>query len=306
VELNGRYDGSSRFPKEKRFGFFPSVSLAWRIDSEPFFEPLHDGINNFKLRASYGSLGNQLVSEYGYIPTMNSSLGWYLIGGKRQQIVSAPPLVSSNYTWETVTTQNIGIDLNVLDNKLGLVADLFRRDTKGMLVQGKELPAVLGANAPKENAADMKTTGWELTLTYNDHFIVKNKPLNMSAKFLISDTRSWITKFDNPNNLLTQYYVGQELGEIWGLQSDGLFSTEEEIAKLDESEIVPWGSLEIVPGWPKYKDLDGDKRITKGLTKDDPKDLSIIGNNSPRFRYGFNLAGDWNNLDFSIFLQGIG
>jgi TonB-linked SusC/RagA family outer membrane protein len=306
VELNGRYDGSSRFPEKKRFGFFPSVSLAWRIDSEPFFEPLREGIDNLKLRVSYGSLGNQLVSEYGYIPTMNSSLGWYLIDGKRQQTVSAPPLVSSNYTWETVTTQNIGIDLNLLDNKLGLVADLFRRDTKGMLVQGKELPAVLGAPAPKENAANMKTTGWELTLTYNDHFIVKNKPLNMSAKLLISDTRSWITKFDNPNNLLTQYYVGQELGEIWGLQSDGLFSTEEEIAKLDESEIIPWGSLEIVPGWPKYKDLNGDNRITKGLTKDDPKDLSIIGNNSPRFRYGFNLAGDWNNFDFSIFLQGIG
>jgi hypothetical protein len=122
----------------------------------------------------------------------------------------------------------------------------------------------------------------------------------------LADTRSWITKFDNPTNLLTQYYVGQEIGESWGLQSDGLFTTEDEIANLDQSEIIPWGALDIVPGWPKYKDLNNDNRITKGLTLDDPKDLSIIGNNSPRFRYGFNLTADWNNIDFSMFLQGIG
>ena len=306
VEFNGRYDGSSRFPKDKRFGFFPSVSLAWRVDSEPFFEPLREGISNFKIRASYGSLGNQLVSEYGYIPSMSSGLGGYLIDGRRQLTVSSPPLVSANYTWETVVTQNIGLDLGFLNNRLTFVGDLYRRDTKGMLVPGKELPGVLGAPAPRENAADMKTTGWEITLSYNNTFNVGNKPLNLTTRFLLSDTRSWITKFDNPTNLLTQYYVGQELGEIWGLQSDGLFTTEDEIAKLDESEIIPWGALDIVPGWPKYKDLNNDNRITKGLRLDDPKDLSIIGNSSPRFRYGFNLVGDWNNIDFSVFLQGIG
>lgn len=306
VEFNGRYDGSSRFPKEKRFGFFPSVSLAWRVDSEPFFESLRDGINNFKLRASYGSLGNQLVSAYGYIPSMSSGLGGYLIGGQRQLTVSSPPLVSANYTWETVVTQNVGIDLGFFNNRLSFVGDLYRRDTKGMLVPGKELPGVLGAPAPRENAADMKTTGWEVTLSYNNTFTVADKPLNLTTRFLLSDTRSWITKFDNPTNLLTQYYVGQELGEIWGLQSDGLFANEQEIAKLDESEIIPWGALDIVPGWPKYKDLNNDGRITKGLTLDDPKDLSVIGNNSPRYRYGFNLVGDWNNIDLSLFLQGIG
>ena len=306
VELNGRYDGSSRFPSDKRFGFFPSLSLAWRIDSESFFEPLRDGISNLKLRASYGSLGNQLVSAYGYIPTMSSGLGGYLIDGQRQLTVSAPPLVSSNYTWETVVTQNIGLDLGFLNNKLTFVGDLYRRDTKGMLVPGKELPGVLGAPAPRENAADMKTTGWEVTLAYNDSFQLAGDPFNLTTRFVLSDTRSWITRFDNPTNLLTQYYVGQELGEIWGLQSDGLFASNEEIAALDESEIIPWGALDIVPGWPKYKDLNGDNRITKGLTLDDPKDLSIIGNSSPRYRFGFNLLGDWKNIDFSLFLQGIG
>lgn len=306
LEFNGRYDGSSRFPKEKRFGFFPSVSLAWRVDSEPFFEPLRDKVSNFKLRASYGSLGNQLVSAYGYIPSMNSRLGGYLIGGQRQLTVSSPPLVSANYTWETVVTQNIGVDLGFFNNRLSFVGDLYRRDTKGMLVPGKELPGVLGAAAPRENAADMKTTGWEVTLSYNNTLSLADKPLNLTTRLLLSDTRSWITKFDNPTNLLTQYYVGQELGEIWGLQSDGLFANEAEIAKLDESEIIPWGALDIIPGWPKYKDLNGDGRITKGLTLDDPKDLSVIGNTSPRYRYGVNLVADWNNIDLSLFLQGIG
>ncbi len=212
VELNGRYDGSSRFPKEKRFGFFPSVSLAWRIDSESFFDPLQETISNLKLRASYGSLGNQLVGAYGYIPSMSSGLGGYLIDGRRQLTVSSPPLVSANYTWETVTTQNIGIDLGFLNNRLSFVGDLYRRDTKGMLVPGKELPAVLGASAPRENAADMKTTGWEVTLAYNDSFQLAGSTLNLTTRFLLSDTRSWITRFDNPTNLLTQYYVGQELG----------------------------------------------------------------------------------------------
>ncbi len=306
VEFNGRYDGSSRFPKDKRFGFFPSFSLAWRVGSEPFFDPLREVVSDFKVRASYGSLGNQLVSAYGYIPSMTPGLGGYLIDGRRQLTVSSPPLVSANYTWETVTSQNIGLDLGFFNNKLTFVGDLYRRDTKGMLVPGKELPGVLGVAAPRENAADMKTIGWEITLSYNDSFNLVGKPLNISTRFLLADTRSWITKFDNPTNLLTQYYVGQEFGEIWGLQSDGLFTTEDEIANLDQSEIVPWGALDIVPGWPKYKDLNNDNRITKGLTLDDPKDLSIIGNNSPRFRYGFNLTADWNNIDFSMFLQGIG
>ena len=306
VELNGRYDGSSRFPADKRFGFFPSLSLAWRVDSESFFEPLKDTVSNFKLRASYGSLGNQLVGAYGYIPSMSSGLGGYLIDGSRQLTVSTPPLVSANYTWETVVTQNVGLDLGFLNNKLSLVADLYRRDTNGMLVPGKELPAVLGASAPRENAADMKTTGWEVTLSYNNNFNLAGSPLNLSTRFMLSDTRSWITRFDNPTNLLTQYYVGQELGEIWGLQSDDLFTSYDEIAELDQSEIIPWGALDIIPGWPKYIDLDGDGRITKGLTLDDPKDLSVIGNSSPRYRFGVNLIGDWNNIDFSIFMQGIG
>lgn len=305
VEVNGRYDGTSRFPKEKRFGFFPSASAAWRMDAEPFFESLRPVVGQLKVRASYGSLGNQLVGEYGYIPAMSSKRGDYMIDGKLQQTVLPPSLVSPDYTWEEVRTLNAGLDLGLLDNRLTATFDVYRRDTKGMLTLGKELPGVLGATEPKENAADMKTTGWELTIGYRDEFRLDGKPFNWGAKFMLSDNRSWITRFDNPDKLLSQYYKGQELGEIWGLQSNGFFQSEEEIKNLDQSTIIPWGALEIVNGWPKYKDLNGDKKITKGTSVDDPGDLSVIGNNLPRFRFGFNLNAEWNGFDVSAFFQGI-
>jgi TonB-linked SusC/RagA family outer membrane protein len=306
IEFNGRYDGSSRFPKNKRFGFFPSASVAWRIDSEPFFEPVRPVVSQLKLRASYGSLGNQLVSEYGYISTMSSNPAGYIVGGAIPQAVTSPSLVSGDYSWEKVHTQNFGVDAGFLNQKLTATFDAYRRDTKDMLIKGKELPAVLGTGEPNENAGDMKTTGWELSLSYMDRFNIAGKPLSWSAKAILSDSRSWITRYDNPTGILTDYYEGMELGEMWGLQSDGLFRSTDEINQLDESAIIPWGALEIVPGWPKYKNLNDDVSITKGdVTLENPGDLSIIGNTSPRYRFGVTLSAEWNGIDVSAFFQGI-
>ena len=183
-EMNGRYDGTSRFPKNKRFGFFPSGSVAWRVDSESFFKEsrLTDIFSQFKLRASYGSLGNQLVSEYGYIPYMSSQLGSYLVDGELQQTVTAPGLVSPDYTWEKVQTVNGGIDLGFFRNKLTVTFDFYRRDTKGMLTLGRELPGVLGKEEPQENAANLKTRGWELSIGYQDNFGLAGKPFNWGAR----------------------------------------------------------------------------------------------------------------------------
>lgn len=305
-ELNGRYDGSSKFPKDDRFGFFPSASLAWRVDEEAFFTPLENVMSTLKLRASYGSLGNQAVGEYGYISSMDAYQASLLVGGERPVAITPPQLVSSNYSWESVSTFNFGVDAGFLNGKVTANFDIYKRNTKDMLTQGRDLPDVLGAGEPKENAADMETKGWEFSLAYNDQFLVVNKPFSFNARFIISDSRSYITRFDNPNGNLTQYYEGMELGEIWGLQSDGLFQSEDEIASLDESSIIPWGALTIVPGWPKYQDLDGNGAIEKGLTTSDPKDLSVIGNISPRYRYGLNLSMNWGQFDASIFLQGVG
>ena len=306
VEFNGRYDGSSKFPSKDRFGFFPSASAAWRVDQEQFMDPLKNTISSLKLRASYGSLGNQAVEPYGYISSMEAKQGDYIIGDQVPQVVSSPGLVSPNYSWEKVSTINFGLDLGLFENKFNLMFDVYERDTEGMLTLGKDLPDVLGAEEPNENSADLKTNGWELSLDYKNSFILKGKPFRFNARFILSDSKSIITKFDNPTKSLTQFYEGKELGEIWGLQSDGLFQTQEEINQLDESSIIPWGALTIVPGWPKYKDLDGSHTIEKGTTVDDPKDLSVIGNISPRYRFGLNLSFEWNGFDFRTFLQGVG
>lgn len=305
LEFNGRYDGSSKFPSESRFGFFPSASAAWRIDREAFMAAAEDIISQLKVRGSYGSLGNQAVGAYGYIPTMNASIGSYIIGDSRPQVVSPPALVSSNYTWEQVSTINFGLDVGLFQDRFTAMFDMYTRNTEGMLTLGKDLPDVLGASEPLENAADLETTGWELSLAYRNNFKLAGKDLFFDAKFILSDSKATITSFDNPNQNLTQFYEGMEMGEIWGLQSDGLFKTQAEIDALDQTGLIPWGALSIVPGWPKYKDLDGNGIIEKGLTVDDPKDLSVIGNISPRFRFGLNLNFDWNGFDFRAFFQGI-
>lgn len=306
VEFNGRYDGSSKFPTADRFGFFPSASAAWRVDREAFMSSLENIVSMLKLRGSYGSLGNQFVGEYGYIPSMNAYLGSYIIGDNLPQAVLAPPLVSSNYAWEQVTSMNFGLDVGFFNNRLTAVFDIYQRNTEGMLTQGKDLPDVIGASEPRENAADLETKGWELSLNYKSSVTLAGKPLAFNTRLIFADSRAWITNFDNPNKNLIQFYEGMELGEIWGLQNDGLFQDQAEIDALDETDIIPWGALSIVPGWPKYKDLDNNGLIEKGLTVDEPKDLSIIGNLSPRLRFGVNLDLTWNGFDFRAFFQGIG
>jgi TonB-linked SusC/RagA family outer membrane protein len=306
VEFNGRYDGSSKFPKNKRFGFFPSASAAWKVDGEEFWKPISKVVNHFKIRASYGLLGNQFVNEYGYIATMGTDRGGYIIDGNVPQVVTSASLVSPNYTWEKVASSNIGADLGFFQHKITASFDYYNRDTKGMLTQGRDLPDVLGALEPKENAADLRTRGWELSVGYDDDFNVGGKSLRFNSKFTLGDSRSFITGFDNPNRNLTQYYKGMELGEMWGLESDGLFQTQDEINKLDQSQIIPWGALSIVPGWPKYQDLDGNGKIEKGTSVDAPKDLSRIGNVTPRLRFGVNLGAEWNGFDVRAFFQGIG
>lgn len=306
VEFNSRYDGSSRFPRSSRFGFFPSASAAWRIDKENFMKPIDNIVSTLKLRASYGSLGNQNVSAYGYIPTMDPSRAYYMINGEVPQRVSPPQLVSDNYTWENVATLNFGIETGFFKDKLSATFDIYQRNTTGMLTLGKDLPDVLGAPEPMENAADLQTNGWELAVTYRSNISLSGKPAFFNARFILSDSRAWITGFDNPNKDLNQYYIGREFGEIWGLESDGFYETVQETQALDETQLIPWGALSIVPGWPKYVDRDGNGIIEKGFTVDDPKDAKIIGNTSPRFRYGLSLSFDWNGFDIKTFFQGIG
>ena len=309
LQFSARYDGTSRFPKKSRFAFNPSGSAAWVVSQEKFWEPLKDIVSFLKLRFSYGSLGNQdLSSYYAYLATMGSGKTSQILNGKQPVYVSAPGLVSGNLTWERVTTGDIGIDINFLNDRLSITADGYIRRTKDMLTQGASLPSVLGTSVPDENAADLKTKGWELTVNWRDKFNLADKPFNYGLSFNIGDSRAWITKFANKTGTLSDYYEGYEIGTIWGLETEGFFTSEEDIKNhADQSQVTSYpGTRPLAPGDLKFKDLNNDNKITKGKwTLEDHGDYKIIGNSRSRYNFGFTANADWNGFDFSIFLQGV-
>lgn len=308
LEVNGRFDGSSKFPIDQQWAFFPSVSGGWRISDEPFFRIPKETVNLLKLRASYGSLGNGSISPYQFVETFNISKSGRIIGEGRPQRTSQPGVLPESLTWERATTTNVGLDLLMFDQRLSLVADVYQRLTDNMYTAGPSLPKIFGAAAPKGNFASMRTTGWELEITWRDHIELAGKPFNYSIKGTLADSRSFITKYNNAEKKLGDYYVGQELGEIWGYTADGLFRSEEEIATSPSQQLVPAHSNgQNIVGDLKFKDLNNDNVISRGNYRvDDSGDLSIIGNRSPRYTYGITLNLDWSNIFLTAFLQGVG
>ncbi len=307
IEFNGRYDGTSRFPEEDRFGFFPSVSAGWRISSEPFFSGVSNTVTNLKLRASYGSLGNQQVpSFYAYIPTMSTFTSSVVIDGERPLGISDPGLVSPNLTWEKVTTLDFGVDIG-LWNRFSLTFDWYQRETADMLTKGRTLPAVLGTSEPQENAADLETRGYEFNVKWNDEVQLLGSPFNYNLGFVFGDYTAEITHFDNPNNFLGDFYAGQEFGEIWGYETLGFFQSEEEIANSADHTGLMRRPADLAPGDLKFADLNNDGVIDEGeFTLDNPGDLKVVGNSLIRKNYGFNGGFDWKNINLSFFFQGIG
>lgn len=310
VAFNGRYDGTSRFPHDDRYAFNPSGSVAWVLSEENFFEPVRDVVNFLKFRFSYGSLGNQDLKEnyYAYLATMGSGKISNILDGKQPIGVSAPGLVAGNLTWEKVTTADWGMDVNFLNNRLTATVDGYIRRTKDMLTAGAELPNVLGTSEPLENAADLKTTGWDLTISWRDNVKLAGKTLNYGLSFNIGDSRSWITKFSNDTGSLDSYYEGWEMGSIWGLETEGFFTSQEDIDNhADQTQVASYiGTRPLAPGDLKFKDLNEDGKIDKGAwTIDDHGDYKIIGNNRARYGFGFNMNADWNGFDLSLFVQGV-
>ena len=307
LELNGRYDGSSKFPHGDRYAFFPSASVAWRVSEEKFWEPIRGWFDNFKLRASYGSLGNQALDEsrYGNFPYLatygiNTKYG-ALLNGTRPVAVSVPGLVSASFTWETVNQIDFGFDASFFGGRLNTSFDWYRRNTKDMLTAGQALPAVLGTYVPQENAADMKTVGWEVSLEWNDRL---SNGFGYHIKGVLSDYQASITKFSNPTKLLGTHYVGEKLNEIWGYVSNGLFQSDEDAKAADQSYLSggSWGAGDV-----KYEDLNNDGKIDIGKnTLDDSGDRKIIGNSTPRYSYGITAGFDYKGFDFEMFWQGIG
>jgi len=315
VEFNGRYDGSSRFPENDRAGFFPSASAGWALSEESFFKPLKRVVDLFKIRGSYGSLGNQLVYyngtllNYPYVATMGATKVPQMLGAERPTTVNPPGAVVPSLTWEKVSTVNVGADLSLLNKRLEVNFDRYTRFTKDMLVPGKTVPAVFGTASPIYNAADLKTKGWELRLSWRDNGDLAGSPFFYNVSFVISDNKSIITKYDNPTGLLTDHYVGKEIGEIWGLRTEGFFQNAEELAAHANQSAV--GSTnqnyKFYVGDIKFADINGDNKVDFGKnTLTDHGDKIRVGNSAIRYPYSLNLSGGWKNFDVRVFLQGVG
>ncbi|TKG89868.1 SusC/RagA family TonB-linked outer membrane protein [Puteibacter caeruleilacunae] len=307
-EFNGRYDGTSRFQKSDRFGFFPSVSAGWRLSEEQFFKDALPLVNNLKFRATYGALGNQKTSSYyEYIAEMESrQTTRYLFNNLPALAIKPPKLIPESLTWESISTVNVGIDLNMFDNRFGLIFDRYRRSTSDMLMQ-KEYPELLGASAPYENAAELETNGWELQVSWNDKI---GSDFKYGIELSLSDYQTEITKYDNPSGALDDWYEGRKFGDIWGYETEGIFQSMDEIeAHADQSSIAV---TNWAPGDIKYKDQpgtdgQGDGKIDRGsLTLDDHGDLKLIGNSTPRYSYGINLNASYKNFFATVFFQGVG
>ena len=307
-EINGRYDGSSKFPANQRFAFFPSYSVGWRLSRESFWKVPENVISDLKLRASYGSLGNGNVASYAYLEQFNITQSSVILNGQKPQQTTNPTVIPEGLTWETATTKNIGLDLAMLSNRLNFVADAYIRNTTDMFTVGLTLPAVFGAGAPKGNYADLETKGWEMMLSYRDKVNLGKKPFNYDVRLTLADNTSKITKYNNPQQLLSDYYVGQTLGEIWGYTTEGFFTSAEDVKNSATQSLFRTASSGLwFPGDIKFKDINGDNTITPGTGRvSNPGDRSIIGNSSPRYTYGIMLGADWNNFFLSGFFQGVG
>ena len=320
VEANMRYDGTSRFPRNHRWGFFPSLALGWRISEEAFFEPVRPTISNLKLRASVGSLGNQITDNsakfnnntfYPYMrlitlkPTTNLN---YIFDNAQAVYASLGAPTSGSLTWETIVTQNAGLDVGLFNNRLSLVLDVYSRTTKDMLAAARALPAVYGYNAPYENNGELRTNGFELVVGWNDKFNLAGKPFYYGVNLTLADSKTKITKFKgNESKVLGQDYEGMEWGEIWGYRIKGIYQSDQEAIDRGVDQSFLGTRFTDKAGDLIFDDVDGSTKIDQGKgTLEDHGDLVRIGNAMPRYNYGITVNMAWMGFDFSMFWQGIG
>lgn len=313
LELNGRYDGSSSFRTGKQWAFFSSASAGYRISEEKFWINIKPYVPTLKVRASYGSVGNQaLASWYPYISTMaTETVSWVGTDMNNVSTTTTPSAVNPDMTWEKIRTLDIGFDAGFFNNELNVTFDWYQRRNVGMLVAGNEIVRYAGiAVAPLENGGDMKTNGWELQIDYNHAF---NKDFAIYGTFTLSDAKSEITKWNNTTGALNSWYKGKKLGEIWGFETNRYFNSSDvnpdgtlKTGTPDQSYLQN-GSFRFGAGDIKYKDLNNDGKIDTGKgTIDDHGDLKRIGNQLPRYEYSLRVGAMLKGFDVEVLLQGVG
>ena len=325
LELNGRYDGSSRFPEGDKWAFFPSASAGYRFSQEAYWDGLRDKVSNGKLRFSYGEIGNEDVGlDWPYVASISTIstgyVNWLNSSNSKVNEFDMPDWVSSSLTWERIKTIDVGLDLGILNDQITVGFDWFQRTTNDMFAPGKALPPSVGASTPTTNSGSLRTRGWELNINWRKQI---NKDLGLYANFSIGDSKSVVTKWDNDKNsghpLNRSYaYEGEVWGDIWGFETERYFTEADFVGKnADGSWIYAPGVADQTglqtqtfvygPGDIKFKDLNGDGKIDGGKgTEEDHGDLKVIGNCLPRYEYSFHIGGTYKGFDLDLFFQGVG
>lgn len=304
LEANFRYDGSSRFSSNNRWGTFPSVSAGWRISEESFMKQFKPTVSDLKLRASWGKLGNQYVSSslYPYLSTLEP-IGTMPIGGVLTSAFAQRRAANPNLSWESVDMKNIGIDAGFLNSRLSLTFDYFVKVTDDILLT-VPLPDVLGVSAPPVNAGSVENKGWEFNAGWSDRI----GQLKYKLNFNISDVKNKVTDLGGVSPTYGDQirFVGQPINAFYGLVFDGISqaddydfdaATNKYTAKFP---VISGDAKNLRPGDIKYKDLNKDGVISLN------DDREVIGNPFPRYTYAFRTNFDYKGFDFGFFLQGVG
>ena len=332
LEGNLRYDGTSKFPPALKWRWFPSFSAGWRLSEESWMSWSRPFLNSLKIRGSWGTIGDQSVPNSLYIPTMTGSQANWIISGAKLYQFATPGAVSGSVTWQDITTLDFGFDARFLQRKIGVTFDWFTRDTRNMIVPQEGLPTTFGTTAPQSNYGSLRTKGIELQVDFNHRF---DNGLGIGVTATLSDAVTTITEYGSTKSI-DNWYVGKTYGEIWGYETDRLYQVDDfqydnednfitgtsadnyTINLLSDPNAATQGRLQsgnlvFGPGDVKFVDLNGDGIISPGnkLIEDadgnpDHGDLTVIGNSTPRYLYGFRTDLDYKGIDLSIFIQGVG
>lgn len=294
AEFSFRYDGASKFHKDYRWGFFPSVSLGWRPTEESFMEFYKEKIGDLKLRASYGILGSQAIGTYDRFTVYDVYDNSYAYNNKTVSGAGFK-LGLENLTWEKTQTFNIGVDASFLQNSLTVTFDYFHKRTNDILMKPL-ISSVFGTEMPMANIGKMQNQGWDLSVNYR----LKTGAFTHNFNFNLGDSWNKVLEFPGDEQI-TQVEelsriirVGVPLNSYYGYKMAGFFQSYDEI----EASAIPVGA-KVQPGDIKFVDRNDDGII-------DSKDKFILGNAFPRYTFGFTYGLNWKGIDFSMFWQGVG
>jgi TonB-linked SusC/RagA family outer membrane protein len=300
LEGSFRYDESSRLAPDSRVKFFPSVSAGWNVHREKFF-PKTDVVSEMKLRASWGRLGGALgniIGNYDYLSQLSRGSA-LVLGDARASYLFQAGIPSPNLSWETIETSNFGADLSFFKNRLQISADYYEKYNRNMLT-AQNLSAVIGVGTPRKNDGELKSWGWELEARYRG----KIGDFTYSVGANLSDNQNKLIRFGARNIVgatTNSQIEGYPLNSIFGFTTDGYFST------VDEVKAWAFQDNRTGPGDVKYKDLNGDGRITVGDgNTSNYGDLSFLGTTQPRYLFGANVNLTWKGFDITAFVQGVG